>query len=54
MNEKQVLDELASDYSEWIEMAGEESPALLLNILAAKLIKEREKNAYYRKLLESR
>ncbi len=45
-------------YSEWLEMAGEQSPAckadFLADILACLLGKEIEKNVHYRQLLKKR
>jgi hypothetical protein len=48
-----IIQELMEKYGEWLEMAGDQSPALLINILANTLIQERAKIEYYEKLLKT-
>lgn len=45
-----VLQELESRFGEWIEMAGEDAPALKLRLLADMLIQERLTRQYYETL----
>ncbi len=48
-----ILQELIEKYDEWFDMAGDRSPALMINILVNKLIEERSKCDYYEKLLKA-
>jgi hypothetical protein len=53
----QVLSEIEDKYSEWLEMAGDDSPALLAQILAKMVERERERIKTYHdyiKILENR
>ncbi|HEY3527499.1 MAG TPA: hypothetical protein VGK47_14985 [Nitrososphaeraceae archaeon] len=47
-----VLDEVKEKYSEWLEMAGDDSPALLTDILASLLAKEMDEKSYYKERLK--
>ncbi len=51
MNPEKLIEDVSSRYSEWLEMAGDNSPAILSQILASLLLKEREKTSYYEKVL---
>jgi hypothetical protein len=42
MTPRDILIEINDKHGEWIEMAGEESSALIIDILCYKLIHERE------------
>lgn len=53
MNPHQLIEDVQLKYGEWLEMAGENAPALLNNILATIIIKEKEKNVYYERIIES-
>ncbi len=53
-NATELLNELREKYSEYIEMAGENSPALMNQILASLLFKEIEEKEYYKKIAYSR
>ena len=53
MRSKQVLSDVTSKYSEWLEMAGDNSAVLLNEILVGLLVKEKEKNEYYEKLIKT-
>lgn len=48
-----ILDEIIDKYGEYIEMAGEKTPAFLIDILCKMVIKERELNEYYKKRLKN-
>ncbi|MGE3921073.1 MAG: hypothetical protein AB7F64_09135 [Gammaproteobacteria bacterium] len=48
-----VIQELIEKYGEWLEMAGEKSSALMVNILAKELIRERAKAEYYEKIIKA-
>ena len=52
MKAKELIHEVASKYSEWLEHAGDRAPALLCEILAQMLIKERDNANYYKMVLE--
>ena len=52
-DENKVLRDLIEKYGEWFEMAECHSSALLIKILAKKLIQERAKSEYYEKLLKT-
>jgi hypothetical protein len=43
----EVLREVEERFGEWIEMAGEDAPALKLHLLATMLIEERMTRRYY-------
>ncbi len=53
MKEDQLLNEIINKYSEWLETAGENAPALLTNILVSLLAKSRSENEYYQKRLNA-
>jgi hypothetical protein len=42
-----VIEIVQEKYGEWLEMAGDDSPALLCDILASLLAREMDKNDYY-------
>lgn len=49
MKPKELLfAEIFDKYGEWIEMAGENTPDLMIEILSSMVIKEREKNEFYK------
>ncbi len=48
-----IVEEVKEKYSEWLEMAGEDSPALLIDILGSLLLKERSLTDYYKKVMRS-
>ena len=53
MKESQfILEVVKEKYAEWLEMAGDDSPALLSDILASLLYKEMNDNEYYKNRLE--
>jgi hypothetical protein len=52
MQQKELIEEIQSKYSEWFEIAGDNSPALLINILTMLLVKANEENDYYKKMLK--
>ncbi len=43
---RSIISEINNKYSEWFEMAGENSPDLMIGILSNMLAKEREYNSY--------
>ena len=47
-----ILDEVTEKYSEWFEMAGDQSPALMCQILGSMLIKEKNKSKYLKRRLD--
>jgi hypothetical protein len=47
-----LVEEIKSKYSEWLEMAGDHAPALLIEILGNLLLKEKSLTQYYKKLIE--
>jgi hypothetical protein len=49
-----VLQEIEDRFGEYIEMAGTNSPILIINILARMLLIEREKNEYLEKVAYGR
>lgn len=51
-NEFKIMQDLIEKYSEWLEMAGDESPALLIKILLKVLTQEKNQNEYLKKLLK--
>jgi len=53
MKREDILDELKDRCGEWIETAGEQSSALLINVLIQMLIQERNYNEFLRKRLEN-
>ena len=52
MKTNELLDEIMSKYSEWFEVAGEQSPALLVNILCDQVIKSKEMIDYLKKRVD--
>ncbi len=48
---QQLIVEYANKYMEYLEMAGDQSPALLLDILARKIIEQEKTINYYRQRL---
>ncbi len=52
MTPEKIIIEAYAKYGEWLEIAGEKSPQLMINILASMLIKEREQNAYLQRRLD--
>lgn len=54
IDESAILREVEERFGEHLEMAGEDAPLLMISILARMLIKEREKNEYYEKVLKCR
>lgn len=48
-----IVEEVKEKYSEWLEMAGEEAPALLIDILGSLLLKEKSLTDYYKKVMRS-
>ena len=53
MSPEQIISEMKSRYGEWLETAGDESPALLIRILAYNLSKERQKTELLEKILKN-
>lgn len=47
-----IIDAVRDKYSEYLEMAGDDSPALLTDILACLLAREIEQNEYYKECLK--
>lgn len=47
-----ILEVVKEKYSEWLEMAGDDSPALLTDILASLLAKEMDEKSYYKERLK--
>lgn len=43
-----IIEVIKEKYGEWLEMAGENSPALLSDILANLLYREMEEKTYYK------
>jgi hypothetical protein len=43
-----VHDEVVEKFGEWLEMAGKQSPALMIDILCKMIEKERELTEYYK------
>ncbi len=39
-----ILDEVFGDYEEWIEVAGQDAPIIIIEILCVLVCKERDKN----------
>jgi len=54
MDEAIIIQEMADQYGEWLEMAGDKAPALMIHILAKKLLQERELNLCYKRRLNER
>lgn len=53
MKQSQFIIEVVKEkYSEWLDMAGDNSPALLSDILASLLAKEMEEKSYYKERLK--
>lgn len=48
MKAQVLIQELTQKYSEWLEMAGDNSPALLIDIMANLLVNEREEKEFYK------
>jgi hypothetical protein len=48
-----ILTEVTEKFGEWLEMAGDNAPALTIDILCKMIELEREKSEYYKKLFES-
>jgi hypothetical protein len=48
----QVISDIVNKYGEWLEMAGERSPALMNNILINLLVKEKAKVDFLEKKLK--
>ena len=53
MTSQDIISEVNDKYSEWLEMAGDNSPALLTDILASMLLKERENNELLSKMIKN-
>jgi hypothetical protein len=53
MKTNELLDEIMVKYSEWFEVAGEQSPALLVNILCNQVIKSKEMIEYLKKRVDN-
>lgn len=47
-----VIEIVKEKYSEWLDMAGDNSPALLTDILASLLAKEMDEKSYYKERLK--
>lgn len=47
-----ILKEIHAKFGEWIEMAGEDSPALIIDMLCVMLKRERERVEYFQKINE--
>lgn len=41
MNKKDILDDIEDKYGEWLEHAGDQRPALIINILLDMIVKDR-------------
>ena len=52
VTESDILREVEQRFGEHLEMAGEDAPLLMISILCRLLIKERESNEYYKKVLK--
>ncbi len=48
-----ILVEIQEKYGEWLEMAGNDAPAMTIEIIAELLQKERDLNEYYKKIFNS-
>lgn len=48
MNTQAILQEIHDKYGEWLEMAGDDAPAKMIQILACLLIRAREDNDFLR------
>lgn len=51
MHKDNLINVVSEKYSEWLEMAGEDAPRLLIDILAKLLVIEKQKNDYLSKVL---
>lgn len=47
INKQSILAEVYEKYGEWLEMAGDDSPVLVIDILCNLLARERESSKYY-------
>ena len=52
MNQNDLILEINDRFGEWFEVAGDNSSALMINILANLVIKEREHNQYLTRRLQ--
>ena len=52
MTQNELVLELQDKFGEWLEVAGENSPALMIHILSTLLIKEREQTSYLKRRLD--
>lgn len=52
MTTDEIMNEIKEKYSEWLEYAGEESPALIMKILCYMVMQEREQNNFLKKRVE--
>ena len=50
MKAEDILLEVHDKYCEWIDMAGEKSPDLIINILCTMVAKERDNNNFIRSI----
>lgn len=48
-----LIQEVCQKYGEWLEMAGDQAPAMIIDILAKMIIEERQVNEYYRRRLNN-
>lgn len=54
MKTEEILDELIEKYGEWLEMAGDNAPNLLIEIMSKLLLQEREEKEFYKKVAYER
>lgn len=54
MKPMQLINELYDKYDEWFEVAGDQSPLLMNQVLAQMVIKEREDKEFYKNQLKLR
>lgn len=52
MNRQEMLDNIIINAGEWLEKAGAQAPALLINILSQKLFDETREKEFYKKRCE--
>lgn len=52
MTPNDILKEVQDKYGEWIEIAGENSSALIIDILCHLIIREREHSGYLKKRID--
>lgn len=50
MTKDQIIEEAQLRWGEWLEVAGEKSPQLLIELLATMVAIERDKVEYYKQL----